>query len=504
MLKMIQKRLPIELNSEEAASVQQNLQIRFNSLFHKIRLEYLNRLGLEESEYALTGLPAGSDLVIGELFMPEPGVICYIKSLRGQGCLEAGVISSEQDRDVDHLFSGIREAVTEIRADVPEWQLPAEYEPLQIEGADPGNVDIDPKDMEAARALMDTASRNLLAKIKDAGSIFLNKIYNEDRKNTEDRIRNFENLKLINKEYAVLCRRTGQQILRVADRSTIDESSQKSFKCFICGNPIAQEVVEEIATSNALCADMFNDNKWLLVLIQGSLGELGIRSEDIKVYKAPNLPTRLFLNINGQRYLLVLCTETLNLDQANLISAHLAAYKLTQAIIISTCSISKLMRQHLANMNSEAAFHFICDLNNLDGDIKDILTAQLRQRVIEQLDDISKATPVSIPNLVLARMMPKQAQAEEKDSEETETDVSSEADAPAETADYSEEAAPDADISDAADIEEVSACETAPAMPAEAEESDIPAYIEAPAAVEDSQPGSDDPKPSKKHSKKRR
>ena len=414
MLKMIQKRLPIEISNEDAASIQQKLQTRFNSLFHRIRLEYLNRLGLDESDYALTGLPADSELLIGELFMPEPGVICYIKGLRGSGYLEAGVISNDKLGDTDELFAGIRECISEVRVNLPAWQVPEEYEPMQIEGADPGSVEIDPKNIAAARAIMDSSARSLLSKIKDAGSIFLNKVYTDDRKNAEECIRKFEELKLINKEYAVLCRRTGQQILRVADRSTIDESSQKSFKCFICGNPIAQEVVEEIATSNALCTEMFNDNKWLLILIQGILGDLGVDSRDIQVYKAPKLPTRLFLSLNGQRYLLVLCTEAMTLDQANLISAHLAAYKLHQAIIISTTNISMLMRHHLAKINENVIFHFICDLHNLDSDIKDILTQQLRECVINQLDDISKATPVSIPNLVLARMMPRPVKPKEE------------------------------------------------------------------------------------------
>ena len=45
MLKMIQKRLPIELSDNDAAFLQQNLQNRFNSLFYRVRMEYLNRFG---------------------------------------------------------------------------------------------------------------------------------------------------------------------------------------------------------------------------------------------------------------------------------------------------------------------------------------------------------------------------------------------------------------------------------------------------------------------------
>ncbi len=407
MLKMIQKRLAIELTDNDATLIQQNLQSRFNSLFYRIRLEYLSRLGLELDSYGLTTPPADSNLLIGELFMPEPGVICFLKGMRGNGYIEAGAITSNADYPLDDFFADVRDAISEVVVCQNNWQTSEEFQPLIVEGADPNVATVQPNEMAAARCLMDTTSRALLEKIKDAGSIFLNKICTENRQDTEARIRSFEDLKLINKEYAVLCRRTGQQILRVADRSTIDESSQKSFKCFICGNPIAEEVVEEIATSNELCSDMFKDNKWLLVFVQGILAELGVTSEAISVYRAPNLPTRLFLCLNGQRYLIVLCTEPLNLDQANLIGAHITAYGLSQAIIIATQNISTLMRHHLAKANENTKFHFISELNNLDAALEKIFVDRQREYVKEQLDVISVATKVNIPKLVLSRMMPK-------------------------------------------------------------------------------------------------
>ena len=103
----------------------------------------------------------------------------------------------------------------------------------------------------------------------------------------------------------------------------------------------------------------------------------------------------------------MLCTEALNLDQANLIGAHISAYGLNQAIIIATQNISTLMRHHLAKANENTEFHFIGDLNNLDTALEKILIDRQREYVKEQLDIISVATTVDIPKLVLSRMMPK-------------------------------------------------------------------------------------------------
>lgn len=406
MLKIIQKRLSTELTEEEASHLQQSLQTRYNSLLYKIRLEYLNRLGLEPDAYKFTAPPAGCPLAIGELFMPEPGTILYLKSLRGEKVIEAGVVTTASDRDFEEFFDSVRDVLGEMRSEVPSWTMPDGYTKFAVEDATAGNVNIEAKRMTAARALMDPEARDLLEKIRAAGSIFLNKIESTDRKATETCIHRFEELQLVKMDYAVLCRKTGQQILRVDDRRTIDESSQKAFKCFICGNQIADEVVEEILACTESGNELLKNQEWLLVLVQGILGALGISNDSLQVHNQPGSPMQLFLSLNGQRYILILCTTPIDLDQAYLIGAHISAYNLNQAVIISAARVSTLMRHHLQQTNPNASFHFIDDLNNLDAKLKDTLFNEQRIFLQNQLKDLDSVTPVNIPALVLRKMLP--------------------------------------------------------------------------------------------------
>ena len=239
MLKILQKRLVVSLDEEEASKVQQSLQARYESLLHRVRLEYLQRLGLDAEAYALTLPRTNSAMNLGEVFLPEPGVILYLKALPEDGILEAGAICREANGGFVGFFEDVRNAVMEAHGPVEDWVGMETECALVVEEARPASTSVPPNQLQAARVLLDDQSRILLERIQEAGSIFFNKIETDNRQDTEQRIRTFEKLELVAKDFAVLCRRTGQQILRVADRATIDESSQKVFKCFICGNFIS-------------------------------------------------------------------------------------------------------------------------------------------------------------------------------------------------------------------------------------------------------------------------
>ena len=397
MLKIIKKQLPVELNEEMASNLRQSLQARYNSLLHRVRLEYLNRLGLEPNSCDFMEALKDAPLMLGELYLPEAGTIFYIKAKRGEALIQAGVITNDETRDVDEFFSEVRDILAGICDNLPSGQLSTDLLPLEIEDAE---VDPNPateEQLAAAKMLMDRESRQLLEQIKDAGSIFLNKIECPDRDLLERRIHNFKDLGLLNMDYAVLCHRTGQQILRVADKATIDESSQKAFKCFICGSPLSDEIIEEVLACTDSGVNMLSDRTWLLILVRGILAELGIPGSAMKIYRSQNLPVQIFLSINGLRYLLVLCTDPMTLDQAYLVGAHLAAYKLDSAIIISTEKITTLMRSHLEQTNPQAKFEFLDRMEELSARLQRMLPIpeNLKDVVVKEEPAVTLA-PVDI------------------------------------------------------------------------------------------------------------
>ena len=161
MLKIIKKQLPVELNEEMASNLRQSLQARYNSLLHRVRLEYLNRLGLEPNSCDFMAALKDAPLMLGELYLPEAGTIFYIKAKRGEALIQAGVITNDETRDVDEFFSEVRDILAGICDSLPSWQLSTDLLPLEIEDAE---VDPNPateEQLAAAKMLMDRESRQL-------------------------------------------------------------------------------------------------------------------------------------------------------------------------------------------------------------------------------------------------------------------------------------------------------------------------------------------------------
>ena len=406
MLKITRKQLPIELTEEMASAVRQSLQARYNSLLYRVRLEYISRLGLENEACDLNKVFKDSSLILGELYLPEPGTIFYIKAKRGENAVHAGVITIDKSRDTSEFFGEVRDTFAALCDVLPSWQDDSEQMGLDIEDAVVESCPATPEQLTAAKALMNRESRSLLEQIQNAGSIFLNKIECTDHSTLEERIHSFKDLGLINMDYAVLCRHTGQQILRVSDKSTIDEGSQKAFKCFICGNQLADEVIEEVLACTEFGTEMLKDRTWLVILVRGILAELGIDNSELKIYNNAGLPVQIFLSINGLRYLFVLCTEALTLDQAYLIGAHLKAYHLNSAVIISTERVTTLMKAHLEQTNGDAEFEFIDDINDLSSKLQRVIFEQQRSYLCSQLKEFIELTRVNIASLIVKRMLP--------------------------------------------------------------------------------------------------
>ncbi|MBQ7502206.1 hypothetical protein IJT93_05750 [bacterium] len=423
MLKIIKKHICIELTEDIAAGIRQSLQARYNSLLYRVRLEYINRLGLDSEVCDINKSFKDSPLLLGELYLPEPGTIFYIKAKRGGNLIQAGVITNDENRDTDEFFSEVRDLLATYCDSLPSWRIDEDLLPLEIEDAFVENDPATTEQITAAKALMDRKSRDLLEQIKNAGSIFMKDIAGEERDVVEECIHSFKDLSLVNMDCAVLCRRSGQQILRVSDKSTLNEGPQKAFKCFICGSPISDELTEEVLACTEFGGEMLKDRTWLLVLVRGILAELGVPSSELKIYRSQGLPVQIFLSINGLRYLLVLCTEPLTLDQAYMIGAHITAYRLDSAIIISTEKITTLMKAHLKQTKTDVRFDFIDDINDLNVKLQEVISKQQREHLGALLNDFVGVTKVDIASLVLQRMLPV-AETEEEIPAEAVSEVS--------------------------------------------------------------------------------
>ncbi len=222
-------------------------------------------------------------------------------------------------------------------------------------------------------------------------------------------LQHFEDLELIRKDYAVIDQKTGQQILRVPSRASLEEASQKFF---IGGTAISNDNVDEVISCTPFCRYLLNNDHWLLLLLLGTLNDLDLEPDSVYVCRSDSGPSRVYLQTSQQRFLIVLSNRRLTLDDAYLVGAQIAAYQLNDIIVVSTDRTSTLMRHHLRQTLESGNFSFIDSLTELGAELRSILLERQRAYLKEVLDPLADLTPVKVQELIVKKMVPAEARQE--------------------------------------------------------------------------------------------
>lgn len=414
MLRILRQRLQLDLDGAQAYQLQKEAA-SLSGLINGVRREYFRRLGLDDEEVEQWMLReqqlSSSPLLAGDVVLKDQETVLYYRVPRGQGFLEAGVITRGDMSDHVDFFDGLRAVVARVVGFEPDWQ------PAGVDGevattiaGDAAAVTPSPKEIESARELENEAAQTLLGQIMATGSVFFNKLTASlsptDRTTTEKLIARFEDLGVVSKDFAVLCRKTGQQILRVSSRAAIEDPSQKTFKCFICGNPVSEELLDEIITVNDFGRKLLERDYWLVVRVLGALRAAGIPNSDVRIHTGEGQITNFFVTINDQLYLLVLTNRKLTLEESYLVNAHVAAYHLSHVVVISTERVSRLMRQHLQQTNPDCEFDFLDSLLDLEDRFMAVLGRKEKSALRQVLANFSALTPVHLQDVVMQKISP--------------------------------------------------------------------------------------------------
>jgi len=395
MLQILHRQLPARLTGAEAQRLQHSLQSHFPSLLAGIRLEYLRRLGLEDEPSRVFGLQDDSRLLGGEVFPLEPGTIAYLKVTKEDGTVEAGVVSNQTHVDSSRFFQVVQKSAQEVTGRSIEWQAGPEGNQSEPEDARPVSLEVSEKELEAAGEFLNPASKDLLTQLYASDSLPLSKM--RGGANFSSLIQHLEDLDLVRKDYALLSKETGQQILKVASRESLETSTFFSA-----------ENVDEVLSCTPFCRSLLDNDQWLLVLVLGQLRHLGFGGDQgqIHVVQQEMVPTQVFVKIYQQRFLLVLTHQKLTIDESYLVSAQIAACQLEDVILVSTQRVSNLMRSHLKSTNPGIHFHFIDGISQLPDRLNEVFTEKQRACLKGLLESLSDMTPVKLHDLIVRKLVP--------------------------------------------------------------------------------------------------
>lgn len=402
MLKIVHKSTSVKLDPKAARSFQSQLQGRFNSLLSGVRLEYARRLGLDDADLLTDPLNDKGEVEMGEIFLTQPGTVCFVRYQGNNQNLEASAISNKRDVDLDSFFQEVKGCLEAAGARAGEWKDSGALSAIP-EDAEPAGTQVSEKELEAARELMNASSRSLLEQLAAQESVLVREIDSTGIKELFRLLQHFEDLELIRKDYAVIDQKTGQQILRVPSRASLEEASQKFF---IGGTAISNDNVDEVISCTPFCRHLLNNDHWLLLLLLGTLNDLELEPDSVFVCRSDSGPSRVYLQTSQQRFLIVLSNRRLTLDDAYLVGAQIAAYQLNDIIVVSTDRTSTLMRHHLRQANESGNFAFVDSLTELGSQLRSILLERQRAYLKEVLDPLADLTPVKVQELIVKKMVP--------------------------------------------------------------------------------------------------
>lgn len=397
MLQILHRQLPARLNHAEAQRLQHSLQAQFPSLLAGVRLEYLRRLGLQDEPARVFGMQDQSRLLAGEVFPMEAGTVAYFKVSRENGEVEAGIISNQTHPvDSTRFFQAVLGATNEVTGRAVDWYHPGETTGGDPEDARPVSLEVSEKEMEAAGEFLNPASKDLLLQLYQQDSMPLSKVRAAGG-NLNAALQHLEDLDLVRKDYALLSKETGQQILKVASRESLETSTYFSA-----------ENVDEVLSCTPFCRSLMDNDQWLLILVLGQLRQLGFSGDQtrIQVVQSDTAPTQVFVKIHQQRFLLVLTHQKLTIDESYLVSAQIAACHLEDVILVSTHRISNLMRSHLKSTNPGIHFHFVDGISQLPDRLNEVFTEKQRAGLKDVLESLSDLTPVKLHELIVRKLVP--------------------------------------------------------------------------------------------------
>jgi hypothetical protein len=411
MMKIKQKRISVQFTRESLQVCQRNILQKFNPLIASMKREYWNRISLPSSEVdnwlAEEIMNQNAPTVVGDLLMTDPDTLIYYKFEQAQNQLEAGIITRGETQNLAPFCAQLLEIVESSNMVANgEWQdlsFPSDV----IESVRDVSKVIQPapQEVQAAGFLEEEMARRFLERIKGAEATSLYKLVDSrELPKLGPIVDKLEKMGLLTKDFVVICSKTGQPILKVSSRSAIEESSTEANKCFICGNPLSKETIDEIVYCSDFGKKLVENSYWFPIRLLSSLEQFGIPNDQVYVQVSESDLINLFMILNEQSYLFVLCNRKLTIDDAYYINAYVSAYSVNHTLIICTEKPTAIMKKHIENNNKDTAITFIDSLRNFDNTISLALIEREKTYISKMLEAFTPLTPIKIQDLVMRRV----------------------------------------------------------------------------------------------------
>lgn len=151
---------------------------------------------------------------------------------------------------------------------------------------------------------------------------------------------------LVEAETVILCSKTRSQVARLDSRDERDALTDSRLKC-ACGEPMASEPRETAFAVTDLGALLLDGNRWMSVLVQHELLDLGLRPEDIMLEQHVGADEiDCLANVNAELVLFELKDKEFSLGNAYSFGAKMGIIQPMHSVIITTEHVDGDVKEH--------------------------------------------------------------------------------------------------------------------------------------------------------------
>ena len=382
----------------------------YSPVLFSIRSEYWQRLNLPQGNFnswwtEITSETLDEEGIFGDLIMTEGKNILYYKADVIEKKIEIGFIGKKEENEAFSVFSD--DVIGCVRRNFntnPEGWIESKYDESILKAIEDSSSVCVPTEEEDELSIIleDSKRRDFLHKIKDCVSTSIAKLVSpEELPKVAKIVDIFEKRKVLTKDFVVLCSKTGQPILKVSSRSAL-EGTQGANKCFICGNPLSQEKIDEIVTCSRMGKNFIENGYWLQIRIMHALKKCGIAPEQTRVWNGNNDIRYLFSIINGQSFMFVLSDNRLTIEDMYKINLYISSYDIKNVLLISTEKIPLIIKKYTQNSNKDdVSFDFIETIESIDEAIELFIIDRCSAYISRILSSFTSFTPVRLNKLVI-------------------------------------------------------------------------------------------------------
>ena len=216
----------------------------------------------------------------GDVVITPAGAMFYYHFLPEENALVVGGAWDESNGTSawEEYLKVVNKAAPQAKSQ--ELPIVSPYFEFLREDSEP--LQVGPWERKAAACLRNPGVRQLLKIVSERGVVSLPEAA-QGRSVFEvgEDVKTMADMNIINCEFEVFCKETGQKVSRVSSLAALDEAAKRGFRCFHCGKAISDE---QIVQSLSVCpqgAVLARRNMWLAYTVGAALLDCGVSSEHI-------------------------------------------------------------------------------------------------------------------------------------------------------------------------------------------------------------------------------